>query len=441
MKIIKKDSDKLNSVISISLEQDDFAKKVLEVLKDYQKKANIPGFRKGHVPMGLVKKQYENAVTADEVNKLLQKELSNFIKEEKLEILGNPLPKLKEELNWKSPEITFEFEIGLAPDFDLNLKSKKKVNQYKIEADSKMVDEQVKYLQKQYGKLIPKSEIKNNEQITLEFEVKEIQINQSATIELKEIKSAKTIKLLKSSKINEKIQIHVENLFKSEDDYSRLIGKSYDKIKDLIISATIKEINYLEPAKLDQNLFDKAYKNEKIKSLKELKSKIKIDSEKQFETQSDQKLLNDINEFLISINKFDLPEKFLVKWIQTSGEKPLNEKEANEEFLKSEKGIRYQLIEAKIIKSNNLEIKFEELKSYAKEMIKIQMAQYGQTNPEEKELDKIAARIFTNKDETKRLSDQLMSKNLLEFYKKNISFKNKKLSYESFIKEVYGSKQ
>lgn len=441
MKIIKKDSDKLNSVISISLEQDDFAKKVLEVLKDYQKKANIPGFRKGHVPMGLVKKQYENAVTADEVNKLLQKELTNFIKEEKLEILGNPLPKLKEELNWKLPEITFEFEIGLAPDFDLNLKSKKKVTQYKIEADSKMIDEQVKYLQKQYGRLIPKSEIKNNEQITLEFEVKENQINQSATIELKEIKSAKTLKLLKSSKINEKIQIHVENLFKSDDDYSRLIGKSYDEIKDLIISATIKEINYLEPAKLDQNLFDKAYKNEKIKSLKELKSKIKIDSEKQFETQSDQKLLNDINEFLISINKFDLPEKFLVKWIQTSGEKPLKEKEANEEFLKSENGIRYQLIEAKIIKSNNLEIKFEELKSYAKQMIKIQMAQYGQTNPEEKELDKIAARIFTNKDETKRLSDQLMSKNLLKFYKKNISFKKKKLSYESFIKEVYGSKQ
>ena len=441
MKIIKKDSDKLNSVISISLEQDDFAKKVLEVLKDYQKKANIPGFRKGHVPMGLVKKQYENAVTADEVNKLLQKELSNFIKEEKLEILGNPLPKLKEELNWKSPEITFEFEIGLAPDFDLNLKSKKKLTQYKIEADSKMIDEQVKYLQKQYGRLIPKSEIKKNEQITLDFEVKENQINQSATIVLKEVKSAKTIKLLKSSKINEKIQIHVENLFKSENDYSRLIGKSYDEIKDLIIDATIKQINYLEPATLDQNLFDKAYKNEKIKSLKELKSKIKIDSEKQFETQSDQKLLNDINEFLISINKFDLPEKFLVKWIQTSGEKPLSEKEANEEFIKSEKGIRYQLIEAKIIKSNNLEIKFEELKSYAKEMIKIQMAQYGQTNPEEKELDKIAARIFTNKDETKRLSDQLMSKNLLEFYKKNISFKNKKLSYESFIKEVYGSKQ
>ena len=156
MKIIKKDSDKLNSVISISLEQDDFAKKVLEVLKDYQKKANIPGFRKGHVPMGIVKKQYENAVTADEVNKLLQKELSNFIKEEKLEILGNPLPKLKEELNWKSPEITFEFEIGLAPDFDLNLKSKKKLTQYKIEADSKMIDEQVKYLQKQYRRLIPK---------------------------------------------------------------------------------------------------------------------------------------------------------------------------------------------------------------------------------------------------------------------------------------------
>ncbi len=441
MKIIKKDSDKLNSIISISLEQNDFADKVLKILKDYQKKANIPGFRKGHVPMGLVKKQYENAVTADEVNKLLQEKLSSYIKDEKIEILGNPLPKLKKELDWKSPEITFEFEIGLAPNFDLNLKSKKKVTYYKIEADPKMITNQVEYLQKQYGKLIPKTDIKNNEQITIEFDIKENQINKSATIELKEIKSTKIIKLLKSSKVSDKIQIPFKGLFKSENDYSRLIGKPYEEIKDLIINTTIKEINYLEPAKLDQNLFDKAYKNEKIKSLKELKSKIKIDSEKQFENQSDQKLLNDVNEFLISINNFDLPKKFLVKWIQTSGDKPLDKKEANEEFLKSEKGIRYQLIEAKIIKLNNLEIKFEELKSFAKEMIKNQMAQYGQTNPEEKELDKIAARIFTNKEETKRLSDQLMSKNLLEFYKKNISFKNKKLSYDSFIKEVYGSKQ
>jgi trigger factor len=207
MKIIKKDSDKLNSIISISLEQNDFADKVLKILKDYQKKANIPGFRKGHVPMGLVKKQYENAVTADEVNKLLQEKLSSYIEDEKIEILGNPLPKLKKELDWKSPEITFEFEIGLAPNFDLNLKSKKKVTYYKIEADPKMITNQVEYLQKQYGKLIPKTEIKNNEQITIEFDVKENQINKSATIELKEIKSTKIIKLLKSSKVGDKIQI------------------------------------------------------------------------------------------------------------------------------------------------------------------------------------------------------------------------------------------
>ena len=145
------------------------------------------------------------------------------------------------------------------------------------------------------------------------------------------------------------------------------------------------------------------------------KPKIKEGIEKQFIQQTEQKLLNDVTENLINETKFDLPKDFLIRWLQKSGEKPLSEQEAVEEYEKSEKGIRYQLIEGYLIKNNDLQIQFEELQAFAKDMIQKQMAQYGQFNPTDKELDDIAARIFSNQEETKRLSDQLMSQKIIEF--------------------------
>ena len=163
--------------------------------------------------------------------------------------------------------------------------------------------------------------------------------------------------------------------------------------------------------------------------------------EKQFEQQTEQKLLNDVTESLINETKFDLPKEFLVRWLQNTGEKPLTEEEAAEEYEKSEKGIRYQLIEGALIKVHDLQIQFEELQDFAKGMIKQQMAQYGQLDSSEKDLDDIAARIFSNQEETKRLSDQLMSKKLLDFYKENANLKVKKVNYETFVKEAYGDAQ
>ena len=167
------------------------------------------------------------------------------------------------------------------------------------------------------------------------------------------------------------------------------------------------------------------------------RKKIVESLEKQFEQQSDQKLLNDITEYLIKKTKFDLPSKFLIKWIQNSGKEPMTAQAAKEEYDRSEKGIRYQLIEGKIIADNNLNINFDELKDFAKDMIVMQMTQYGQAGLPDKELDGIVARVMSNKDEARRLSEQLMSKKLLEFFKSNFSLKKKKIDFDKFIKEVY----
>ena len=214
-----------------------------------------------------------------------------------------------------------------------------------------------------------------------------------------------------------------------------------DKAKEIKsnIKIIFKEINEREPADLDQELFDKVYGKDSVKNVTELKSKLSNDFIKQFENQTDQKLMNDSIEYLIESTKINLPSKFLVKWMQLSSEKKITQEEAQAEYDKSEKGMKYQLIESKIIIDNKLQFNFEDLKGFTTELIKNQMLQYGQAVPDEKELEGIVARVMSNKDEIKRLTEQLTSNRILEFFKQNFNYKLKKVSYDEYIKEVYPS--
>ncbi len=376
----------------------------------------------------------------DEVNKLLQDNLNKYLTEEKLDVLGNPLPKQQDNFDWDNEELAFEFELGLAPDFEVSLDTKKPITHYKIVADKKMVNEQVERMQKQYGKLVSKTEVNKKDEVTGTFKNEEEEIDNKATLELNKIKNKKALEALNGKKVGDSITLNTKGLFKEDYLLSSVLGVSQEKAKDLDteVSFTIEEINEREPAELNQELFDKLFGEGKITSEKEMKERIKEDSEKQFEQQADQKLLNDVTEYFIDNTKFDLPSEFLTKWIRMTGEEPLTEDQANEEYEKSEKGLRYQLIEGKIIQKNDIQLQFEELKEFAKGFIRSQMAQYGQLDPQEEELDNIAARVLGNQDEAKRLSEQLMSQKLLNLYKEKANLKTKEVNYEDFIKEVYG---
>ncbi|MFD2099306.1 trigger factor [Flagellimonas iocasae] len=439
MNITKEQIDDLNAVVKVAISKEDYQDKVEKILKDYRKQANIPGFRKGQVPMGLIKKQYGKAVLVDEVNKLLQDNLNKYLTEEKLDVLGNPLPKQQDNFDWENENLDFEFELGLAPNFDVQLKTKKAVTQYKIVADKKMIDEQVERIQKQYGKLVSKDEVGKNDEVTGSFANEAEDIDHKTTIELSKIKSKKAVDALVGKKVGDIVTLATKGLFKEDYLLSSALGIARDKADKLSVDVTftIEEINEREPAKLDQELFNKLFGEGKVSSEKELKDRIKEDSEKQFEQQSDQKLLNDITEKLIDETKFELPADFLKKWIQISGENVLSEDEAKDEYEKSEKGLRYQLIEGKIIQDNNLQVQFDELKEFAKGFIKSQMAQYGHLDPKEEELENIASRVLGNQDEVKRLSEQLMSQKLLDLYKEKANLKVKEVTYDDFVKEAY----
>ena len=440
MNITKEQIDELNAVVKVAISKEDYKDKVEKILKDYRRQANIPGFRKGQVPMGLIKKQYGKAVLVDEVNKLIQDNLNNYLTEEKLDVLGNPLPKQQDNFNWDAEEFSFEFELGLAPDFEVNLKTKKSIPHYKIVADKKMVSEQVDRIKHQYGKLVSMPEVDKGYEVSGTFSNEEEEISNKTTLDLDKIKSKKAVDSLLGKKVGDTIALKTKGLFKEDYLLFNALGISKDKAEGLNISVdfTISEINKREPAELTQELFDRLFGEGEVSSEEDMRNKIKEDAEKQFEQQADQKLLNDVTERLIEVVNFDLPVDFLQKWIQRTGEKPLSEAEAKDEYEKSEKGLRYQLIEGKIIKDHNVELQFDELKEFAKGFIKSQMAQYGQTNPTDEELDPIVMRVLSNQDEVKRLSEQLMSKKLLDLYKEKANLKVKEVTYENFVKEVYG---
>ncbi|WP_028377488.1 trigger factor [Leeuwenhoekiella sp. MAR_2009_132] len=439
MNITRENIDELNAVLKIDIAKEDYNEKVQKVLKDYRKSANIPGFRKGHVPMGLVQKQYGKAILVDEVNKLLQDSLQKYLTEEKLDVLGNPLPKDQGDLNWDSDDYSFEFELGLAPKFEVDLKPKKAIKNYTIVVDEAMVDNQIKTIQKQFGKLTSKQEVAATDEVSGSFVNEEEGFDKKTTFEVEKLKGKANTSAFVGAKVDDVVTVSTKGLFKEAGDYRTFLGLSEEEAteKNLEVSFKIEEINHREAADLDQELFDKLYGPGVINSVTELKDKIKEEGEGQFKQQSDQQLLNDVTEALIENTKFDLPAEFLKKWIQRSGEKELTAEQAEEEYARSEKGLRYQLIEGKVISENKLQITFEEIKAYAKEMIKAQMAQFGQNDPADEELEGIAARILSNQDEVKRLSEQLMNKKLLDFFKENVKLEEKEVTFDAFVKEVY----
>jgi trigger factor len=423
MNITRNNVDALNAVVTVEVSKADYAEKVEKVLADYRKNASIPGFRKGAVPMSLIQKQYGKAVLLDEVNKLLQDNLNKYLVEEKLDILGNPLPKVTEDFNWDVEDYKFEFELGLAPEFTVDLTAKNDLVKYTIVADDKMLNDQVARIQKQYGKLIAKDVVEEGNDVSGVFANEEKAINNRTTLSLDVFADKKTAKAFIGKKVGDVVTLKTNGLFDDDHKLMDYLALGHDDVHglDIEVTFTIDEVTTHEPAVLDQELFDKLFGSKVVTSVDELKAKIKEDAEKQFAQQADQKFLNDVTEFLIGSTKFDLPAEFLKKWIQSAGENPLSAEEAEAEFTKSENGLRYQLIEGKIITENGLQITFEDLKAYTSELIKKQMAQFGQMDPSDEDVQGIVARVMSNQDEVRRLSEQVMNEKMLNLFKKVVS--------------------
>ena len=437
MNIDLKKKNKELSIITLEISSQDYNDKVESILHDYKKKANVPGFRKGFVPLGMIKKQYELPVKVDEINKLVQSELSKYITDNNLSILGNPIPSENDDIDWKKSDIVLNFDIAHKPSFKLNYKLKKPITHYQILADDLMIKNQIESYQSQYGKLLSVSKIEDNVNVIGNFLSEELDFKKEANFLASQL-SKTTFKKFLKLKVGDEIKINPNEIFGNKDDLNRLVGLDENSLNQIDeICFKIEELNKNEKADASEDLFKKVYPNDAVKNLKDFKSKIKTDIEKQFVNQSDQKFLNDVTDGLIDSTKINLPKDFLKRLMKLNSKESLNDDELEKEYINSEKGIRYQLIEEKIISENDIKINIDIMREFATKMIKNQMAAYGQSNPDEKELNSILQRIMSNQDEVKRISNQIISEKLLMIYKKKVKKMTKKVSYEEYIEIAY----
>ena len=436
-----------NGILTVEIEQNDFAVKVEKALLDYRKRANIPGFRIGMAPMGMIKKQYEASVRTDEVNKLLQDGLFNYLDSEKLEILGQPLP-VPNTVDFSNSKFQVEFEIGVAPQFDLDISHKTKLSYNQIKVDQSTIDEEMSNLQNRFGKMSEVEIVGEQDVLFGDF----IEVDKRGnTLEnglVKEgrlgVKSISDRRLKKAALLLKKgdtISFSASKSFEDDFDLLQLLGLSEDEKGATIglFKLNLKTIYHVEPATIDKDLFDKVFGQDAINTKAEFLSKIQEDIEGLYKRDCDFHFFNTVTDHLMK-TKMNLPKNFMKKWISQQGETPPTIAEIDEQWPQTEKAMRWQLIEGKLQREHNLHVDKEELVAFAVKMVKSRMSQYGQMM-DDQEVEKLALNVLENREQAEQLSEQLLQDKMLEFFKESFSLKLVDITYANFLKLVKKAKK
>jgi trigger factor len=386
MNITKEKVDDLNAIIKVQLDQSDYQANVDKIMNNHRKNANIPGFRKGHVPMGIIKKQVGISVIVEEVNKILLESLQQFIASEKLNLLGNPLPKLdtQKAIDWANQkDFEFCYEVGIAPEFDVDVVSKLKLDYYKIKVADKDVDKYISDVAKRYGKMSNPEVAQADDMIFGKFDeldgggnIKEGGISHDSVIIIEAVTDKNVQKSLVGAKANDTFELDPKFLTANPQDQAAAIGIELAQLAAMIskFKFTVEKINKIIPAELDQELFDKVYGTAVITGEKEFRAKVAEELGKGLSTDADRKLKVDIQDELIKELKLKLPDTFLKRWIRESNEKPITVDQVESEYENYSKGLQWQLIENKLIHSNKIIVTQEEVVEHTKGLLTQQMA-------------------------------------------------------------------
>lgn len=445
MNVVEEKIDDLNAVLRISVAPEDYQDKVDGLIKKYRKDANIPGFRPGKTPLSLIQKKYGRSILADELNKIVNESLNNFIQSNNLEILGNPLPKADEELkgDFNNPsEFVFAYEIGLAPSFELEINKKQKFDYLMVDIDKTMLDKEVDNLARRYGKLVEAEKVSDRDMVIGTFTSKDGTISNSSTISMEFIEDKKVVKAITGSKVGDNLTLDPAAVSKDDKDLAAMLGIEESEIvnvpKDLNFKIT--EIKTMIPAAIDQELFDKLFGADTIKSEAELREKIKGDLTNMFQNDSDKLFSQKVTDTVIEKTKFDLPEKFLKRWIQESSKDEISLDEIDADFDNYKKSLKWQLIQNKIIKDNNMQVQAPEVMDYTKGLLVNQYAQYGMPAPADEELETQAKNVLSNQEEANKIYENIYGFKIMTFFKENVKLNEKALPYDKFIEVAYAQK-
>ena len=446
MNITKENIDDLNAVLKIKIEKTDYEDKVETVLKDYRKKATIKGFRPGMVPIGLIKKMYGKAVHLDEINKIVTENIQKYITDEKLEILGDPLPKVDEQdkIDFDTQQdFTFSFELGLTPVFELKLSKKNKINQYNIIVDEKMRSQYLENYTRRYGELKKAEQIEEKDVVKGRIEAIDENGNvipegpsvEETSLGIDIIKDEKIKKEFIGKNIHDTIDFDLKKAFPNDTEIAGILHKKKEEVADLGANYrfTVNEISRFYPAELGKELFDKIFGEGVINTKEEFMKKIEEEIVANLKRESDFKLMMDIKNMTMEKTDFQLPEEFLKKWLLRVNEKSTAE-QIEKEFDSFSKDLKWQLIRNKVARDNEVKISEEELQKEAENITRYQFQQYGLFYTTNEQIANYAKETLKRDEDAKRIADKILDEKVILLIKELVKLEDKSVTTEEFNK-------
>ena len=444
MNISQEKIDNLNAIVKINIKPEDYQPRVEKAIKDHAKKAKMPGFRPGMVPPSHIKKMYGKSILVDEVNNMLSDSLNNYINEQQLEVLGQPLPKADDnrEYNWDfADDFEFNYELGLAPEFDIDFSSKDKVTQYVIKADDETLAARITNIRKSYGKMTNPDVSADGDvlyaelvQLSPDGSVFEDGISNTTSVRLEQVQDEKIKKSLIGLKKGDEVTLDIQKAYKGDAARVAAILKIDEETAAELKSnfrLSVKNVNRLEESDLNQEFFDKLFGEGKVTSEDEFRAEITKEVEAMFAQDSERKLQNDLYRLSIEKARFELPDEFLKRWLKATNEK-LTDEELTGGYDDFAKNLKWTLIENKVIKDNKIEIKYEEVFAAAKQRLDAQFRMYSPQALSEEQLAQYTVQYLQNKEEANKIFEEVKALKVLDYLKSIVTLDQKEITSKKF---------
>lgn len=446
MEITRENTGELTTTVKIVLSPSDYTENINKVLKDHQRKANVPGFRPGHVPFGMVKKLYGSAVFADEINKTLTEKLTQYIEDEKLVILGQPLPNTERTstFDWKEEkDIEFYFDLGLSPEFSLNLDDSLAIDYHLIKVDDKMLDGYIDDLRQRNGAFAKAESVKEKDSMFGQFEeldgngsLLEGGIRNESRLLISAISDESIRNSFLGKKAGESVDFNPVKAINNLTEVSAMLGIDSKKAMHLESNFrfTITEVTRVEPSDLNEEFFEKIFPGKGITDEKMFREAVRNDSEKAFLDNSDHYFMHSVKDKLLEVTPLQLPDTFMKRWLVENNEGRLSAEEVETEYDKYTVAMKWQLIENRIIKENGIEVSDQELKDAVKDYYLPGWRSMELNTSLMERLEGMAQNFIDNSsNESRHLLDSLYDKKIAELVKGKVTLVEKQVSYEEFL--------